>query len=90
MAVIFDSLRRTKKKIATLLWGRRGHAGIVPQFYTTEKVYRVEGENGQQFRKINEQVAVQNPIAGTIIKTLNDLSQGEFDIVISDVKSSTT
>ncbi|MBQ6298653.1 MAG: hypothetical protein IJK81_13395 [Selenomonadaceae bacterium] len=90
LAVIFDSLRRAKKKIANLLWGRRGHAGIVPQFYTAEKVYRVEGENGQQFITINEQVAVQDPIAGTIIKTLNDLSQGEFDIVISDVESSTT
>ena len=39
---------------------------------------------------INEQVAVQDPIAGTIVKTLNDLSQGEFDIVVSDVESSTT
>ena len=90
LAVIFDSLRRAKKRIANLLWGRRGHAGIVPQFYTAEKVYRVEGENGQQFVTINEQVAVQDPIAGTIIKTLNDLSQGEFDIVVSDVESSTT
>ena len=90
LAVIFDSLRKAKKRIANLLWGRRGHAGIVPQFYTAEKVYRVEGENGQQFVTINEQVAVQDPIAGTIIKTINDLSQGEFDVVISDVESSTT
>ncbi|MBR0287990.1 MAG: hypothetical protein IJQ82_03325, partial [Selenomonadaceae bacterium] len=90
LAVIFDSLRRAKKRIANLLWGRRGHAGIVPQFYTAEKVYRVEGENGQQFITINEQVAVQDPIAGTVIKTLNDLSQGEFDVVINDVESSTT
>ena len=90
LAVIFDSLRRAKKRIANLLWGRRGHAGIVPQFYTAEKVYRVEGENGQTFITINEQVAVQDPTAGTIIKTLNDLSQGEFDVVVSDVESSTT
>ena len=90
LATIFDSLRRAKKKIANLLWGRRGHAGVIPQFYTAEKVYRIEGENGQQFITINEQVAVQDPIAGTVVKTLNDLSQGEFDIVISDVESSTT
>ena len=90
LAVIFDSLRRAKKRIANLLRGRRGHAGIVPQFYTAEKVYRVEGENGQTFITINEQVAVQDPIAGTIFKTLNDLSQGEFDVVVSDVESSTT
>lgn len=90
LAVIFDSLRRAKKRIANLLWGKRGHAGIVPQFYTAEKVYRVEGENGQQFIPVNQQIVEQDPIAGTIVRTLNDLSQGEFDIVVSDVESSTT
>ena len=90
LATIFDNLRRAKKKIANLLWGRRGHAGVIPQFYTAEKVYRVEGENGQQFVTVNEQIAVQDPVAGTIIKTMNDLSQGEFDIVIADVEASTT
>ena len=34
--------------------------------------------------------AIQDPLTGTIIKTLNDLSQGEFDVVISDVEASTT
>lgn len=90
LATIFDNLRRAKKKIANLLWGRRGHAGVIPQFYTAEKVYRVEGENGQQFVTVNEQIAVQDPVAGTIIKTMNDLSQGEFDIVIADVEASAT
>ena len=90
LAVIFDALRRSKKKIAYLLWGRRGHAGIIPQFYTAEKSYRIEGENGQQFVPVNQQVVQQDPVAGVIIKTLNDLSQGEFDIVITDVESSTT
>ena len=90
LAVIFDRLRSAKKRIANLLWGRRGHAGIIPQFYTAEKVYRIEGENGQQFVTVNEQVAMQDPVAGVIVKTLNDLSQGEFDIVINDVESSTT
>ena len=32
----------------------------------------------------------QDPTAGIIVKTLNDLSQGEFDIVISDVTASVT
>ena len=90
IAVIFDALRRAKKRIANLLWGRRGHAGVIPQFYTAEKVFRVEGENGQQFIKINEQVVQQDPVAGLIVHTLNDLSQGEFDIVVSDVESSIT
>lgn len=90
LAVIFDNLRTAKKKMAYLLWGRRGHAGIIPQFYTAEKVYRVEGVNGQQFITVNQQVVEQDPIAGTIVHTLNDLSQGEFDIVIADVEASTT
>lgn len=90
LAVIFDNLRTAKKKIANLLWGRRGHAGIIPQFYTAEKVYRVEGTNGQKFITVNQQVATQDPVAGTIVHTLNDLSQGEFDIVIADVEASTT
>ena len=90
LAVIFDNLRTAKKKVAQLLWGRRGHAGIIPQFYTAEKVYRVEGVNGQQFITVNQQVVEQDPMAGTIVHTLNDLSQGEFDIVIADVEASTT
>ena len=90
LAVIFDALRLAKKKVAYLLWGRRGHAGIIPQFYTAEKTYRIEGQNGQQFVPVNQQIIQQDPIAGTIVQTLNDLSQGEFDIVISDVESSTT
>ena len=90
LAVIFDNLRRAKKKIANLLWGRRGHAGLIPQYYTAEKTYRIEGENGQQFVTVNEQVETQDPVAGVIVQTLNDLSQGEFDIVIGDVVASAT
>ena len=90
LAVIFDKLRQAKRKIAKLLWGRRGRAGLIPQFYTAEKTYRIEGENGQEFVQVNQQIIQQDPIAGLVVKTLNDLSQGEFDIVISDVESSTT
>lgn len=90
LATIFDNLRRAKKKITNLLWGRRGHKGVIPQFYTAEKVYRVEGENGQQFITVNQQVIQQDPVAGIIVQTLNDLSQGEFDIVIADVEASAT
>ena len=87
---IFDNLRAAKKKIANLLWGSRNRAGIIPQFYTEEKVYRVEGVNGQNFIKVNEQVIAQDPIAGVVVKTLNDLSQGEYDIVIADIEASST
>ena len=90
IAPMFDHLRKAKKKVASLLWGRRLHPGIIPQYYTEDKVYRVEGENGQQFIRVNQQVAQQDPLAGTIYRTLNDLSQGEFDIVIADTEASTT
>ena len=90
LAVIFDNLRNAKRKVARLLWGKTGRAGIIPQFYTAEKAYRIEGTNGQQFVTVNQQVVEQDPIAGTVVKTLNDLSHGDFDIVISDVSASTT
>ena len=90
LAPLFDSLRRAKKQIAYLLWGKRGKKGVVPQFYTADKVYRIEGVNGQQFIRVNQQIVQQDPLAGTIVQTLNDLSQGEFDIVVSDVEASTT
>jgi hypothetical protein len=91
IAPIFDQLRKAKKKIAELLWGRRGHKGIIPQFYTTEKVYRIEGPSGEQFVAVNQQVQVgQDALGNVITKTLNDLSQGEFDVVVADAQASTT
>ena len=90
IAPMFDHLREAKKKVAYLLWGRRGHAGVIPQFYTEDKVYRVEGTNGQEFIHVNQQVVTQDPLGNIIHRTLNDLSQGEFDIVVSDTQASTT
>lgn len=90
IAPMFDNLRKAKKRIVYLLWGKRGKPGIVPQSYTADKVYRVEGTNGQQFIRVNQQIVQQDPLGNTIYRTLNDLSQGEFDVVISDVEASTT
>lgn len=90
VAPMFDNLRKSKKQITYLLWGKRGKPGVIPQNYTADKVYRIEGENGQQFIRVNEQVVQQDPLGNTIYRTLNDLSQGEFDIVIADVEASTT
>lgn len=90
IAPMFDHLRKAKKQIAFLLWGKTGKPGVIPQFYTEDKVYRVEGVNGQKFIHVNQQVIQQDPIAGTIVSTLNDLSQGEFDIVVADTQASTT
>lgn len=90
IAPIFDHLRDAKKKVAYLLWGKRGYKGVIPQFYTDDKVYRVEGTNGQQFIRVNQQVIQTDPLGNAIHATLNDLSQGEFDIVVSDTQASTT
>lgn len=87
---IFDNLRTSKKKIANLLWGTRNRAGVIPQFYTEDKIYRVEGVNGQKFIRVNQQVIEQDPTAGAVVKTLNDLSQGEYDIIVSDIEASIT
>jgi hypothetical protein len=90
IAPMFDHLRKAKKKVAYLLWGKREHAGVIPQYYTEDKVYRVEGQNGQQFIRVNHQVVQQDPLGNVIVSTLNDLSQGEFDVVIADTQASTT
>jgi hypothetical protein len=73
-----------------LAQGKRGKKGVIPQFYTEHKVYRIEGANGQQFVEVNQQVIQQDPLGNAIVSTLNDLSQGEFDIVVSDTQASTT
>lgn len=90
IAPMFDHLRKAKKKIAYLLWGKRGYSGIIPQYYTDDKVYRVEGKNGQQFIRVNQQVIQQDALGNIIHQTLNNLAEGEFDIVISDTQASTT
>lgn len=90
IAPMFDHLRKAKKQVAFLLWGKRGRAGVIPQYYTEQKVYRIEGVNGQQFVEVNQQVVQTDPLGNAIVSTLNDLSQGEFDIVVSDTQASTT
>ena len=90
IAPMFDHLRTAKEKIAQLLWGEEDSPGVVPQFYTEDKVYRVEGVNGQQFVRVNQQVIARDPLGNAVHKVLNDLSVGTFDIVVSDVEASTT
>lgn len=96
IAGLFDNLRMSKELIVEMLWGKRGAPGIIPQFYTEEKTFRIVGENGDsQMVTVNQQVQEQqiNPQTGlvqTITKTLNDLSVGEYDIVISDTPATST
>lgn len=90
LATAFDNLRTAKKQITILLWGSQDRPGIIPQYYTADKVYRVEGVNGQQFIRVNQIVIQKDPLAGLIVKTLNNLSEGDFDIVIADTAASMT
>lgn len=88
---MFDSLRKAKKKIVYLLWGKRGRKGIIPQYYTESKCYRIVGKNGKpEFINVNQPTMINDPIQGVIQTTLNDLSQGEFDIVIADTPATAT
>lgn len=92
IASLFDNLRYTKEMIANLLWGKRGAPGIIPQFYTEEKTYRITAADGQfNFITVNKQVQQVDPnTMQPIIRTLNDLSAGEFDIVIADTPATAT
>lgn len=91
IALLFDNLRYAKERIVKLLWGRRGAAGIIPQYYTEEKTFRIIGENGKpEFATVNQQVQEMTPDAQLITVTLNDLSIGEYDIVISDTPATAT
>lgn len=96
IAGLFDNLRMAKELIVEMLWGKRGAPGIIPQFYTEEKTFRIVGENGEsKIVTVNQQVQQHqvNPQTGlmqTITKTLNDLSVGEYDIVISDTPATST
>ena len=64
---------------------------VLPGAVTAGKIREREPKNPPAaIITVNQQIVEQDPLAGTIIKTLNDLSQGEFDIVINDVESSTT
>ena len=92
IALLFDHLRHTKQRIAMMLWGRRGAKGIIPQFYTEQKTFRIVGKNGEpEFITVNQQVQQRDPQTMQVVsQTLNDLSVGEFDIVISDTPATAT
>lgn len=86
IATFFDNLRKAKRAIVQQLWGYKGHRGLIPQYYTEQKVFRIVGKGGQeQFITVNQQVQTIDPQTGQVITTvLNDLSQGNYDVIISD------
>lgn len=92
IAPLFDNLRDTKEQVLILLWGTPGQPGIIPQFYTEEKTFRIIGEDGkQQFITANQKQLTGYDILGNAIyQTLNDLTVGEYDIVVSETAATPT
>jgi len=92
IAGLFDNLRETKEQILHMLWGCKGAPGIIPQYFTEERTFRILGDGGQdEFIAVNQQQVVGYDWLGNAIhKTLNDLSIGDFDIVISEAPATPT
>lgn len=92
IATLFDNLRYSKKQIVYRLWGKRGAKGVIPQYYTEQKTYRIVGEGGNmQFITVNQPAQVTDQRTMQMVNvTLNDLSQGEFDIVVADSPATAT
>lgn len=89
IAPLFDNLRRCKKHLAYLLWGRQGRKGLVQQFYNEEKVFRIEGIGGKpDFITVNQKVTQLGPFGQAVTTTMNDITQGDFDIIIADTQAS--
>lgn len=84
---LFDELKAAKRRVLELLWGGRKRKGLVQQFYTEPRVFRIITDTGQQdFIQVNTPVtAGVNPYTGQAIQeVMNDLATFDFDIVISD------
>lgn len=86
IAPFFDNLRKSKRAIVQQLWGYKGHKGLIPQYYTEQKVFRIVGKYGkEEFVTVNQPVQTIDPETGQVITmVLNDLSQGNYDVIISD------
>jgi len=84
IAPLFDNLRASKKTVLKILWGSKNKKGLIQQYYRDERIIRITGEDGKfDFIPVNQTVAVPTPF-GVVHQIVNDLSIGEYDIVISD------
>jgi hypothetical protein len=89
--ILFDNLRFTKKQLMYKLWGRGENKGLVQKFFTDQQTIRImDDSNRQQFITVNQQIEVVHPMLGVIHQTLNDLTVGEYDIVISEMPATPT
>lgn len=88
---LFDNQRKAKLQVLWRLWGRKKRKGIIQQYYTEEKTFRIIGDDGKpDFLTINQQVPVQDELGNIIYKTLNDMSVSDFDVAVSDTPATAT
>ena len=81
LALPLDNLARTRHMLAKrLLW-------IVQNYYDYPRVWRITEEDVMGRKAVNEMAVNQEQPDGTV---LNDLTIGEYDIVISSVPSNVT
>jgi hypothetical protein len=89
IAVLFEQSRLAEKRGLRLLWGTKENPGLIPQYFTDAKVVRIIDDNGaQQF--INIAPTGQGHVANPDGTFSFDLSQFEYDIVISETPATAT
>lgn len=92
IALLFDGLRDMKRNLMRRMWGLGARRGIVQQFFTEPMLLRIsENTEEPQFAPINEPWAIGTNNSGELMtRTINDLTVGEFDIVITESPSTPT
>jgi len=84
-AYIFDNFRAFKRSALDLLWGGDGRKGLIQQFMTHEVFVRVTDPKGvEQQVQVNQRVPQYDLFGQAIDQVINDVSVGEFDVIISD------
>lgn len=92
IALLFDNLRDTKLRLMHLLWGKGVLPGMVQQYYKEEMIVRISEDSEEaQFRTVNQAHPIGVSNTGDVIyQTINDLSVGEFDVVITESPATPT
>ena len=82
MAIILDNLSRTRALLAKRIdW-------VITNIYDSARIFRITGTDKQSGRKITEEVAINIPIENGMYH--NDMTVGEYDVVISEQPMQTT
>jgi hypothetical protein len=92
ISLLFDNLRDFKLKFMYRLWGRGSMPGLVQQYYKEKMIIRITQDTEEaQFKTVNQPhpIGVDND-GNVLFQTINDLSAGEFDVVITESPSTPT